>query len=223
MLYNDQPSSSSSSSSSSSTTAAAIHYICNRELLEEYKRYFPTIQAAVVSGQPRPEIPAMIAHAILQISAKLSNSHNFCNYSYKNEMIGDARLKCFSKFHLFDPSKSDSPFGYLTQISYNCFINRIKSEQHQMSIRARLISDKLSTEFVANLQHEDIEVANAFVTFLRDNEIFTNYNEEKKIAPKTGYNNPLFKHRNKTPYAKTAKTAKVKESKETNLYELMSA
>ncbi len=198
-----------------------IHYVNNKELYLVFKSYHPLLQEATKAGIPRPEIPEIISHAILQIARKLSNSHNFVSYSYKQEMISDGILKSFAKFHLFDPSKSDNPFSYITQICFNSFINRIKTEKKQTSIRARLISDKLSSDFVAKLENEDKEVSNAFVDFLKDNEIFTDSFEEQKSAPKTGYNNPMFKHRNKTAYIKKEKV--VKESLENNLYELAAA
>lgn len=192
-------------------------YVNNKELYEQFKVYHPLAKAALSAGEERPEIPLKIAEAIIQISTRIMNSYNFCNYSYKAEMISDAILQCFRKVHLFDPDRTENPFAYFSQLAWNAAVSRIKEEQKHASIRARLINDKLTTEYVENLE-KDSEATNAFVDFLKDNEIFVDYFEQRKTQQQTGLIHPSLKHRNFTPYVK--KENKVIESDETNLFDL---
>lgn len=66
-----------------------------------------------------------------KIAEGLGYNPKFINYSYKEEMIGDALIKMFSalKRKKFDISSDTSPFGYFTTIAFHAFINRIKKEK----------------------------------------------------------------------------------------------
>lgn len=66
-----------------------------------------------------------------KIAEGLGYSPKFINYSYKEDMIGDALIKMFSalKRKKFDVTSETSPFGYFTTIAFHAFINRIKKEK----------------------------------------------------------------------------------------------
>jgi len=66
-----------------------------------------------------------------KIAEGLGYNGKFINYSYKEDMIGDALIKMFSalKRKKFDVSNNTSPFGYFTTIAFHAFINRIKKEK----------------------------------------------------------------------------------------------
>lgn len=68
--------------------------------------------------------------SIRNIANRLAFSPKFINYTYKEEMIGDAIIKMFQalKNKKFDPDIGNS-FSYYTQIAHNAFINRIKKEK----------------------------------------------------------------------------------------------
>lgn len=184
----------------------ATEYINNKDLYEELKIYRKAYLLTVEQGAERPPIPNSIAYAIDRIANKLTNSFRFVNYPYREEMVGDAILKCLSKIHLFDPERSENPFAYITQIAWNAIIYRIKCEQNETSIKARLIKERLTSDF-AEQSFEDEEVQNSFVSFLKENEVYVDYNEEraKKNKDKKSSIHPALVHRNKTP----AKTKKV--------------
>ena len=192
------------------------HYVNNKELYEEFVSYYPLCKAALNAGLERPEIPLIIAEAIKQIAKRINNSYNFRNYSYVDEMIAAGMLQCLRKVHLFNPDISESPFSYFSQLCWNASIGVIKEEQKQTSIRARLINDKLTTDFVENLD-KDSDATNAFVDFLKENEIFVDYYEQRKSQGQTGLLHPALRHKNLTPYVKKRPVA---VSSETNLYEL---
>lgn len=81
-----------------------------------------------------------LADSVLKIATRLSYAPNFINYSYRDEMIGDAIIKMLYaiKNKKFDP-KIGNAFSYFTRIAFNAFCNRIKKE-------------KKEKEFILNLQ-----------------------------------------------------------------------
>jgi hypothetical protein len=66
-----------------------------------------------------------------KIAEGLGYNSKFINYSYKEDMIGDALIKMFSalKRQKFNVDSETSPFGYFTTIAFHAFINRIKKEK----------------------------------------------------------------------------------------------
>lgn len=71
-----------------------------------------------------------IAIAVQEIATRLSFAPNFINYTYREEMVGDAIIKMIKalKEKKFDPKKGN-PFSYFTKIAYHAFCKRIKSEK----------------------------------------------------------------------------------------------
>jgi len=176
-------------------------YVNNKELFAELCIFNAAYILATEAGLERPQISNKIAHAIMQVCTRMANSYNFCNYTYKDEMISDAILKCYKKIHGFDPLRSENPFAYVSQIAWNSFLYRIKEEQKESSIKARMIREKMSDEFVQHGVDTDAdEGSNAFVEFLKENDAFVDYIELRKENAKTIH--PSLKHRNKTPYVK---------------------
>lgn len=174
------------------------HYISNKDLFAAYCVFIEQCNKNKESGLDRPPIPNELGTAFLQIATKLSTKFNFVNYSYRDEMISDAVLKMCAKAHNFDPSKSNNIFGFLSQISWNSFVERIKSEKHQQSVRARLIREKMSNEFIEHAGAiDDLDTSNAFVEFLKENDVIVDHYEEQQKSNKI---HPSLVHRNKTPY-----------------------
>lgn len=77
-----------------------------------------------------------LALMINKIANKLSYAPNFINYSYRDEMVGDAVVRMMKaliakKYDLTKgKSASAGPFSYFTKIAFNAFRNRIKKEKH---------------------------------------------------------------------------------------------
>lgn len=69
-----------------------------------------------------------LAENIKKIAYGLSYNASFINYTYKDDMIGDALIKMYSalKHKKFNFEKATNPFSYFTTIAYHAFINRIK-------------------------------------------------------------------------------------------------
>ena len=83
------------------------------------------------------EPPMVIVTAIIQICERLGTKNNFKNYTYLEEMIGEAKLACILAVQQkkYDPEKGNNPFAYFTRIASNEFIRIIKFEQKQTYIK----------------------------------------------------------------------------------------
>jgi hypothetical protein len=116
-----------------------VHYVNSREFEEEIRVYYKT-----------GKISEKLGESLTKIANGLSYAPNFINYSYKDDMIGDAIVKMFSalrnkKFRL---DSGFSPFSYFTTIAFHAFINRIKKEKkHHQAITE--YKEKVYTETMA--------------------------------------------------------------------------
>ena len=73
----------------------------------------------------------ILGDMITKIAYGLSYSSNFINYTYRDEMVGDALVKMFTavKNKKFNVESEYNPFSYFTTIAFHAFINRIKKEK----------------------------------------------------------------------------------------------
>jgi hypothetical protein len=96
------------------------HYVNSREFEEEIRQFYKTGHVTIKLGE-----------SINKIANGLSYAPNFINYSYKEDMVGDAIVKMFSalKNQKFKLDSGFSPFSYFTTIAFHAFINRIKKEK----------------------------------------------------------------------------------------------
>ena len=101
------------------------HYVNSKEFEEEIRLYYTT-----------DIITTYLADAIRRIAYGLSFAPNFINYSYKDEMIGDAVVKMYQalKYKKFKLDHGFSPFSYFTTIAFHAFISRIKKEKKHHQI-----------------------------------------------------------------------------------------
>jgi DNA-directed RNA polymerase specialized sigma24 family protein len=100
------------------------YYVKNKDLLPEIRKYKAT---KVISDE--------LGSMILQIARNYSNKGNFANYTWKEDMIGDAVLTCVTYLHNFNPDKSKNPFAYITTICHNAFLNFIKKQKKHGDIK----------------------------------------------------------------------------------------
>jgi len=117
-----------------------LHYVNSREFEEEIRTYYKTGDVSVKLGE-----------SITKIAHGLSYAPNFINYSYKDDMIGDAIVKMFSALRnkKFKLDSGFSPFSYFTTIAFHAFINRIKKEKkHHTCITE--YKEKVYTDLMLN-------------------------------------------------------------------------
>lgn len=79
------------------------HYVNNKEFAAALVAYRKAYDATP-EGQPKPRVPEYIGDCFLRIAKKLSMRPNFIQYTFKEEMIGDAVENCLIYVHNFDPT-----------------------------------------------------------------------------------------------------------------------
>jgi hypothetical protein len=117
-----------------------VHYVNSREFEDEIRNYYNT-----------DLMTDKLCESLNKIANGLSYAPNFLNYSYKEEMVGDAIVKMFSalKNKKFKIDCGFSPFSYFTTIAFHAFINRIKKEKkHHEAVNE--YREKVYTELMLN-------------------------------------------------------------------------
>jgi len=121
------------------TKSRKEHYVDNKKLFEEMKKFKELCKEAEETGDERPPVSHYIGECFLKIANGLSYKPNFVNYTYKDEMVSDGIENCLQYLYNFNPEKSNNPFAYFTQIIYYAFIRRIQKEKKQTHIKHRII------------------------------------------------------------------------------------
>lgn len=148
------------------------HYVNNSDFLQALVDYRAKCSQARDEGKEKPVVSNYIGECILKIATHLSYKPNFINYSYRDDMILDGIENCIQYIDNFDPSKSNNPFSYFTQIIYYAFLRRIAKEKKQSYIKGKLIMDMPFEAFELQDQDDGGEFHNAYLEFMQNNHTF---------------------------------------------------
>jgi DNA-directed RNA polymerase specialized sigma24 family protein len=98
------------------------YYIDPKEFKDSLRQYYET---DILTDD--------LAENIKKIAYGLSFNGSFINYTYKDDMIGDALIKMYAalKYKKYNFDNNSNPFSYFTTIAFHAFINRIKKEKRQ--------------------------------------------------------------------------------------------
>ena len=144
------------------------HYVNNKEFLAAMVEYKKICRRAKRQKKSKPPVTDYIGSCFLKIANHLSYRPNFINYTYRDDMISDGIENCLQYLDNFDPSKSNNPFAYFTQIIYYAFVRRIQKEKKQITIKQRMIQES-NYDDLALQPGEDREFKNQFTEFLKKN------------------------------------------------------
>jgi hypothetical protein len=148
------------------------HYVNNADFLQALIEYRKLVEQAKELGKEKPIVSNYIGECILKIATHLSYKPNFINYSYRDDMILDGVENCIQYIDNFDPSKSNNPFAYFTQIIYYAFLRRIAKEKKQSYIKGKMIQDMPFEAFELQDQDDGGEFHNAYMEFMQNNHTF---------------------------------------------------
>ena len=160
------------------------HYVNNKEFLEAMKAYKKRVNKAKREKQPKPPVDNYLGSCFLKIANHLSYRPNFINYTFRDDMISDGIENCLQYLDNFNPSKSNNPFAYFTQIIYYAFVRRIQKEKKQVTIKHKLIMDS-NYDDVALQPGDDSEYNNQFREFLQKNTRIEEPTKKEKQKKKT--------------------------------------
>ena len=154
------------------------HYVNNKEFLQAMIDYRKMINKAKREKLPKPPVTDYIGGCFLKIANHLSYRPNFINYTFRDDMISDGIENCLQYLDNFNPTKSNNPFAYFTQIIYYAFVRRIQKEKKQVTIKNKLITESNYDDMTLQ-PGEDKEFKNQFTEFLKKN---MPVEEQQKIA-----------------------------------------
>jgi len=145
------------------------YYVSNKALFAEYVDWYAAIDVAKEEGIEEPQVPSFIVDAMMKISSRLSYKPNFINYSFRDDMVGDALYDCIRFAKKFNPEKGSNPFSYITTICFNAFLRRIDKEKKQTYVRGRIVANSVGGDFFeGHCNQDDIEFSNQYIDFLRE-------------------------------------------------------
>jgi DNA-directed RNA polymerase specialized sigma24 family protein len=103
-----------------SKTDKLNYYVDPKDFKEAIKSFYETDKFENYLGE-----------CINKIAAGLSYNSKFRDYTYRDDMVGDAIIKMYAalKNKNFDVNSEYNPFSYFTTIAFRAFINRIKKEK----------------------------------------------------------------------------------------------
>jgi len=166
------------------------HYVKNADFFKGMVDHKKKVDEAKQNGTPLPKIPDYLATCLVLIAKNLSNKPNFYSYTFKEEMIGDAIENCILYFNNFDPSKSNNPFAYFTQIIYYAFLRRIAREKKQLYVKYKSyekfggLDDAERDELEENgINTAQFEMYENISEFIETYELTVKKNKDKNAKP----------------------------------------
>ncbi len=112
------------------------NYIDKKKFHEEMTKYRLSAMEAEKNGLEKPRINNYLGTCFYELCERLSYRPNFINYSFREEMVGDAIENCLSAVDNFDPNEQkQNPFGYFSLIAWRAFVRRIQKEKKQTYIK----------------------------------------------------------------------------------------
>jgi hypothetical protein len=151
---------------------AKNHYVDNKQFYALMVEREKQIIEAEKLGLEKPPINDEISKIIMAIATYLSTKNNFVNYTYREDMIGDAIENFVNYLDNFDSEKSKNPFAYFTQICYYAFIRRINKESKHSEVKKKYIEKLIfeySDSFDTQKQDSGESYTNSSLDFLADN------------------------------------------------------
>lgn len=146
-------------------------YVDNKKLTKELGVWAKAARDKIDCGEKPDKMTDYIAECVFLICNNMSFKSSFINYTYKEEMIGDAIENCVRYIKNFDIEKNQNAFGYVSTIAYYAFIRKIKKENkrhndHLNYIRQTFAEDDIRVALDAD-NPNDIKTYNTYVDYMQ--------------------------------------------------------
>lgn len=166
---------------------AGENYISPKEFTEQLKEYYDLSDAAEKFVETDESTEARLARrkakkaldicgiAIYKLVCGLAANGSFSGYTWKDEMVGDALIKCNKALigKKFKFERKYNPFSYYNMIAWHEFVHRIKVEKKKLETVA-----KFKSEHYYDIKDED-DTMYVKPMFMEDFGDF--YNEENEL------------------------------------------
>jgi hypothetical protein len=109
------------------------HYIDNEEMLQE-----------LISFKENGTLSENLHLMFYEMAKKIGTKPRFSGYTWIEDMVSDAYLKCCNVAHKFDPDKTQNPFGYFSTVIIHYFWDALQGEDKQKKVKERLRDEQLA-------------------------------------------------------------------------------
>ncbi len=164
----------------STTSKDTNPYVNNKEMLANIIAYKKQVRAAKKAKLPKPKISDSIGKQIWLIAENLSHKPNFSQYTFVDDMIGDAIENCIMYFDNFNPKTSKYPFAYFSKITFYAFVRRIQREKKALYSKYKM-TQILGILHEAEFQDED-NPGEQFEMYENINDFIAKFEESRRKA-----------------------------------------
>lgn len=104
------------------------------------------ILAAVLDSQKKGQPTEEYGKCCLLIVEKMLHGHSFRGYSshMKEDMAGNAYVRCMKALSTFDSSKTQNAFGYVTRTVWTAFLQVLKDHYKQLNVKKAMFEKLLA-------------------------------------------------------------------------------
>lgn len=140
------------------STNTDSHYVDQHALKDALVEYYEKCKEAEAAGKEDPVVSNFIGECFLRMAKKISNHYYFRNYSYVDDMVAEAVIRCLQKIKKFDPTRGTSAFSYFTSVIWFSYYGTIAAERKitHAKNRAFLMGDLES--FMLEIQDENLSL-----------------------------------------------------------------
>lgn len=126
---------------SKTTGKKVTDYVDNEKFTSALHEYATRQRTRIEQGLPQEQIPEYIGACILKIVDGCGSRANFRNYTYLDEMKGDAIIAAVKAVPKFNSEKSKNGYGFITFCVWRDMVNRIVLEKKQQDIKTSMMID----------------------------------------------------------------------------------
>lgn len=118
-------------------------YVDNEQMYDILDDYVIRKNTCKAQGLPLPQIPEEIGAAIAKMANGFASRHNFRDYFFREDMVGDAIVAAIAAVQGYDPAKTvnKNAFGFFNKVIFWAFLRRIKEEKDAQKLRESLMFD----------------------------------------------------------------------------------
>ena len=116
----------------------AKNYVNNADLMDEIHKSKET-QDNNEDYTPAQCLTPKLVKMLMMLVERYSQKANWRNYTYLEDMKGEALVSLCQNALKFNPEKSNNPFGYYTQIVTHSFLTFLDKEKRVRKIRDDLL------------------------------------------------------------------------------------
>lgn len=142
---------------SKTTGKKVVDYVDNKVFTQALHDYATEQRERAEKGLPQQQIPEYIGSCILKIVNGCGSRANFRNYTYLDEMKGDAIIAAVKAVPKFNSEKSSNGYGFINLCVWRDMVNRILLEKKQQDIKVSMMTDP-TVDFFETMGNNDNNV-----------------------------------------------------------------